>query len=195
MHFLTKFTIVMCMFAGILSIFMFIHAQEQGDETKPQSTLTYDDVMPKGFSALNIQRVLDPNDAGRIMHPTPQTAQVAKAIVTVCQTPNKECELRAINNWVRLHIEHTQVIQVRDHLLTPEETLLFRQGDDMAMSILMATLLRAQNIPARIGRTPYSSFVEATVDNTAVRIDLGCVNCGIGSTRYRGEDERINWIE
>ncbi len=194
MHFLFKFIIVLCTVAIVLTLFTYIGSQIPTDETRPQGIQGYHDVIPAGFAAQEIQRVLDPRDAGRIMNPTPQTAQVAQRIITVCQTPNTECHLRAIVMWQRTHIEHTEVIQVRDHVLTPEETLLFREGDDLALSVLLVSMLRSQDIDARIGRTPYSTFVEATLNKEPLRIDLGCANCGLGSIRYRGSEETILWI-
>lgn len=194
MHFLFKFIIVLCTVAVVLTLLAYVGSQLPTDETRPQGTVSYHEAIPAGFSATNIQRVLDPRDVGRIASPTPQITQATQRIVSVCPTQNKECRMRAIITWLRTHIEHTEVVQVRDHVLTPEETLLFRQADDLALSVLLVSMLRSQDIDARIGRTPYSNFVEATL-NEPIRIDLGCANCGLGSIRYRGAEDRIMWID
>ena len=195
MHVLFKFVIVLCTVAGALIMLGYINAQLPSESSRPSTLPTYEQAVPQGFSASAPTRVLDPRDAGRIMQPSQQLQEVSDRIVASCETQNDECYTRAIVTWTRRYIEHTEVIQVRDHVLTPEETLLFRQGDDLALGVLVSALLRAQDIPARIGMTPYSSFVELTLKEEPVRVDMGCVNCGLGRIRYSGGPERITWIE
>ncbi len=194
MHFIFKFIIVLLTLAGVLTLFAFIGSQLPTDETRPQETLSYEDVIPRGFAAQGAERVLDPRDAGLLMHPTPQIAEVAARIRSVCLTDNEECAVRAISTWLRTHIEHVEVVQVRPHLHSPAETLLFRQADDLALSVLFVSLVRSQGISARVGMTPYSTFVEFELDEP-MRIDFGCANCGLNSIRFRGTDDRVTWIE
>lgn len=194
MHFIFKFIIVMCTVALTLTVLAHVNSQFAETGTGQSDITSYEQAVPPGFSSSNTERVLDPRDAGRIMQPSQELQEVTERIIASCGEDDKECQLRAIYTWLRTHIEHTEVIQVRNHILTPEETLLFRQGDDLALSVLLSAMLRSQDIPARIARTPYSTFVKATLNNEFVRIDLGCVNCGLNSVRYQGTDERITWI-
>lgn len=155
----------------------------------------YHEVVPSGFSAPTTKRVVDIRDADSLMQPRLGVVRIADAIILqACPEKHPTCAAQALYIWSRNAITHQDALLARSHLLSPEETILYREADDQTLSILLASLLRAEGIDARIGDTAYVTFVEANVSGEVVRLDPACVNCRFGETRYRGSEEAIVWV-
>lgn len=167
-----------------------------GDETDPGRIPTYSEAVPSGFSAPEISsNVLDIRDAQRLLEPRLGVVRVADAIVEeACPTKHQTCVAQALLLWTRSAITYQDALLVRNHVLSPEETILYREGDSRTLSVLLASLLRAEGIDSRIGVTPYVTFVEANVSGSVTRLDPGCSACRIGTTRYNGPEEHIVWV-
>ncbi len=186
----TQVIVLFVIIAAISAVFIAIGSPTATSSTEPQRIASYDEVVPRGFSAPDTARVYDMRNVDRIVPPRLGIVRIADGIVEVgCPDKLPECVATAFNEWTRASITHRDALLNRRHILSPEETILFREADDMSMSVLLASLLEAEGIDARIGYTPYVTFVEATIYNQSVRLDRYA-----GQTRYDGPDENIRWV-
>lgn len=186
-----KFLLLLVAVFGTVGILIAITAPHLSNETRPSHTPSYEEVVPKDFSAPLSSRIIDVRDTSELMQPRLEINKLSRDIVSAsCENQHPNCVLLTLTRWVRQNIEHKDAILQREHILSPEETIVFREGTDITMSILLISLLRAQDFDARLGHTPYVSFVETQ----GVRIDPGCGGCLINQTRYRGPEENIVWV-
>ncbi len=163
--------------------------------TNPVAQPNYTAVVPPGFTAENVTRVLDPHDAGKLMTPRLPLVKIADKITSIaCPGGGMQCKAKALLVWTRTNIQHLAVLPPNEQILGPEETILYRQGDDTTMSVLLIAMLRAEGIKARMGITPYVTFVEATVGGVNVQLDPGCADCAYGDSRYTGQAKDITWV-
>lgn len=166
-----------------------------GDSLTPGVIPSYSEAVPDGFSAPALPRVTSVTDASALIEPRLGVVRVADAIiVSACPYKESRCVAQALLEWVRSSISYKEALLARSHVLPPEETILYREADDAAMSVLLASLLRAEGLPARIGHTPYITFVEVDLGDEVVRLDPGCANCPLGRVRYNGPEDRIVWV-
>lgn len=191
-----KFAIVIFIVSVTIGIIFSISSKTFANPTDPERIPSYEEVVPNGFSYGETRRVLDYRDAGPLLQPRLSVVRIADNIIEIaCPSKYPSCIVESVTTWVRQNFEHSEVIQTRAYIISPEETILFKEGDDITLAILTGALLRAEGMDVRIGVTPYSSFLEVNQAGTPVRIDMGCANCGLGRIRYQGQEQNIDWIE
>ena len=187
------FTLLVVIVVGIL--FKISHDKE-ANLTDPEVIATYAQAVPGGYTTGDIIRVVDPSNAGVLLEPTLAVVKVSDNIQRVsCPNLNPECTAKAFFIWTRNEIEYTEVLFTREYIISPQETIAYREGNSLTKSILLAAMLRAHGFHAKVGHTPYVSFTETIVSGITVRLDPACAQCNWGSTRYKGSDDTILWIE
>lgn len=189
-YFLSFFSVALA-----IAIFVYIGAPESQDHVNPEVIISYEQAVPRDFTSPQISHVVDIRDAEPLIRPRLGVVKVADAIVLAgCPTKHPSCIAKALYAWTKNSIDHKDALLARDHLLSPEETILYREADDETISILLASLLRAEGLDARIGYTPYVTFVETSVLNETVWLDPSCSSCRMGDTRYNGPQQNIVWV-
>jgi hypothetical protein len=191
-----KFLMVLATVLLVVYLFVLIARPHLSKGTDPTRIPSYGEVVPVGFSAQQLPRVVDVRSAGPLLEPRLPLVKISNDIVeTACPSRHQECIAKALYQWTKTSIEHQEVVLTRQHIVSPEETLLLREGDSTTMAILLAALLRGQGFQARIGHTAYSAFVQTTVMNNTIRLDPGCGGCVYGRVRYNGPETAITWVE
>jgi hypothetical protein len=190
-----KFLLILLVISIIIGILTQITAPHINNETTPQRIPAYAEVVESDFSAPIVSKVLDVRDASTLMQPRLEVVKTADRIVAIsCPKKNRECIIKAIYSWVRANIEHKDALLARDFILSPEETILYREGDSTTQSVLLISLLRAEGFSTRLASTPYSQFVEVQMPNEDIRLDPGCGSCSMYRVRYDGPEENIVWV-
>lgn len=188
-----KFLLFLLIVAVIIGVLFRISRPHFSSEESPERILSYSEAVPSGFSAPDLERVLDPRDAGPLLQPRLRVARVTDTIVeAACPRATQQCKAQAIYDWVRRNIEYREVMPHRAHVISPEETLLYREGDATTISILLVSMLRSQGMDGRVAVTPYASYVEATRGSETFYLDPACGSCRLGSVEPRGTP--LYWI-
>lgn len=78
----------------------------------------------------------------------PLLRQTAARIVQGCPGKDSECEVTALQSWVRSNIRYTGDVLDTETVQTPDYTLQERYGDCDDQAVLLATFLLAIGIPA-----------------------------------------------
>ncbi len=163
--------------------------------TTPKKILSYNDAVPKDYNAKIVTNVLDARDAGVLLNPTLGITKISDAIVSsACPEQQQECVAKALFKWVQQSISHIDALPTRDYIVSPEETILLRQGNDMTMSLLLGSMLRSQGLQSKVAVTPYIVFVQTKIDNATVWLDPGCGGCVYAVVRYDGDLSSVAWI-
>ncbi|MFT4249869.1 MAG: transglutaminase-like domain-containing protein [Candidatus Woesearchaeota archaeon] len=182
--------------AIVLYVLLSIGSSASTQETHPQRIPSYAEVVPVGFQAPIESRALDVQGASSLLQPRLPLVRVADAITAIsCPTKHPECIVRSMTLWVRNNVEHQDALLARNFLLSPEETIIYRQGSSATQSMLLVALLRAEGVEARLGSTAYVQFVEASYLDSVVRLDPACASCPFNATRYSGPEQNILWVE
>lgn len=118
----------------------------------------------------------------------PSIIRLAKDIVASAPAYNETAEAQAIYNWVLSNIRFTRDPVSKETLYPPAELLKIRSGDCDDISMLVATLLMAVGIPARlvtVSANPSSSdfshvYAEGQIEGEWTPIDPARVDSAFG---------------
>jgi transglutaminase-like putative cysteine protease len=164
-------------------------------DPNPRMILTIDEALPPG----DIPK-LHPKQSRHypdMIDVTPFVKQVATKIAAAGCDSSAVCQAKAQYLFVRDMF--TYVSEQDEYLMTPEEMMFTKGGDCDDHAILLANLLNAIGIPARIAVVPGHAYVEAYLPEASrrykdeigwVKLDATCKSCRFGEMKVRTENKR-----
>lgn len=123
----------------------------------------------------------------------PAIKQVATSIVTQSCQSSKICHAKALYYFVRDNIEYVSDPYAKEYIASPVETLKTGGGDCDDGALLLAAMIEAVGIDARIVVIPGHAMIKAMIPDAPntykikewVYLDWTCRECRFGEMHYQ----------